>query len=59
MAADYDPDELVDDPAAAVELLEGLLDEQCVVLVKGSRAAGLEAVAEGLRSRQATPGGGL
>ena len=59
VAADYGPDELVTDPAAAVDLLEGQLDEQCVVLVKGSRAAGLEAVAEGLQSRQATPDGGV
>jgi UDP-N-acetylmuramyl pentapeptide synthase len=58
MAAEYAPDQLVDDAAAAVELLEALLDADCAVLVKGSRAAGLEAVAEGLQSRSAVTGGG-
>ena len=47
-AADYEPDHLVDDQAAAVDLLEGILEPEGVVLVKGSRAAGLEAVTEGL-----------
>ena len=56
-AADYGPDELVEDPGAAVDLLEGRLDSDCVVLVKGSRSAGLEEVAEGLVSRPAEPGG--
>jgi UDP-N-acetylmuramoyl-tripeptide--D-alanyl-D-alanine ligase len=46
--ADYEPDHLVEDQAAAVELLEGMLGPQGVVLVKGSRAAGLEVVTEGL-----------
>jgi UDP-N-acetylmuramoyl-tripeptide--D-alanyl-D-alanine ligase len=47
-AADYAPDHLVADRAAAVELLEDLLTPESAVLVKGSRAAGLEAVTEGL-----------
>ena len=47
-AAHYGPDHLVEVQAAAVELLEGMLDPQGVVLVKGSRAAGLEVVTEGL-----------
>lgn len=48
VAAGYGPDHLVDDPAAAVDLLSGILGPESVVLVKGSRSAGLEAVAEGL-----------
>ena len=58
MAADYGPDELVDDPAAAVELLWERLGPDTVVLIKGSRSAGLEAVAEGLQSPMTNPGGG-
>jgi UDP-N-acetylmuramoyl-tripeptide--D-alanyl-D-alanine ligase len=47
-ARDYDPDELVGDPAEAAELLAALLEPGDAVLVKGSRSAGLEAVAETL-----------
>jgi UDP-N-acetylmuramoyl-tripeptide--D-alanyl-D-alanine ligase len=47
-ARDYDPDELVATPADAGELLAAQLGPGDVVLVKGSRAAGLEAVAETL-----------
>jgi UDP-N-acetylmuramoyl-tripeptide--D-alanyl-D-alanine ligase len=47
-AAGYAPDHLVDGRADAVELLERLLTPEAVVLVKGSRAAGLEVVTEGL-----------
>jgi UDP-N-acetylmuramoyl-tripeptide--D-alanyl-D-alanine ligase len=47
-ARDYDPDELVADPRDAAELLAAQLGPGDVVLVKGSRAAGLEAVAETL-----------
>jgi UDP-N-acetylmuramoyl-tripeptide--D-alanyl-D-alanine ligase len=47
-ARDYDPDELVADPAEAAELLAARLEPGDAVLVKGSRSAGLEAVAEGL-----------
>ena len=45
---DYDPDELVADPAEAAELLAAQLEPGDAVLVKGSRSAGLEAVAEQL-----------
>ncbi len=47
-AREYDPDELVADPAEAAELLAAHLRPGDVVLVKGSRAAGLERVAETL-----------
>ncbi len=58
MAGEYRPDHLVDDPAAAAGLLEDLLGEDSVVLIKGSRAAGLEAVAEALTGATAIGGGG-
>ncbi|HEY7256192.1 MAG TPA: UDP-N-acetylmuramoyl-tripeptide--D-alanyl-D-alanine ligase [Solirubrobacterales bacterium] len=48
-ARDYDPDELVGDPEEAAELLAAQLEPGDTVLVKGSRSAGLEAVAETLR----------
>ncbi len=48
-ARDYAPDELVGDPAEAAELLAAQLEPGDTVLVKGSRSAGLEAVAEELR----------
>jgi UDP-N-acetylmuramoyl-tripeptide--D-alanyl-D-alanine ligase len=44
-ARDYGPDELVADPAEAAELLAAQLRPGDAVLVKGSRSAGLEAVA--------------
>jgi UDP-N-acetylmuramoyl-tripeptide--D-alanyl-D-alanine ligase len=47
-ARDYDPDELVADPGEAAELLAARLEPGDAVLVKGSRSAGLEAVAEEL-----------
>jgi UDP-N-acetylmuramoyl-tripeptide--D-alanyl-D-alanine ligase len=47
-ARDYDPDELVADPGEAAELLAARLEPADAVLVKGSRSAGLEAVAEQL-----------
>ena len=47
-AREYDPDELVADPAEAAELLAAQLEPGDAVLVKGSRSAGLEAVAENL-----------
>jgi UDP-N-acetylmuramoyl-tripeptide--D-alanyl-D-alanine ligase len=47
-ARDYDPDELVADPEEAAELLAARLEPGDAVLVKGSRSAGLEAVAEAL-----------
>jgi UDP-N-acetylmuramoyl-tripeptide--D-alanyl-D-alanine ligase len=48
-ARDYGPDELVADPSEAAELLAAHLAPGDAVLVKGSRSAGLEAVAEQLR----------
>jgi UDP-N-acetylmuramoyl-tripeptide--D-alanyl-D-alanine ligase len=48
-AREYDPDELVGDPEEAAELLAALLEPGDTVLVKGSRSAGLEAVAETLK----------
>jgi UDP-N-acetylmuramoyl-tripeptide--D-alanyl-D-alanine ligase len=47
-AREYDPDELVGAPEEAVELLAAQLERGDAVLVKGSRSAGLEAVAETL-----------
>jgi UDP-N-acetylmuramoyl-tripeptide--D-alanyl-D-alanine ligase len=47
-ARDYAPDQLVADPTEAAELLAPLLGSGDAVLVKGSRAAGLELVAEAL-----------
>jgi len=47
-ARDYGPDELVANPAEAAELLAAQLEPGDAVLVKGSRSAGLEAVAETL-----------
>jgi UDP-N-acetylmuramoyl-tripeptide--D-alanyl-D-alanine ligase len=47
-ARQYDPDELVGDPAEAAELLAAQLEPGDAILVKGSRSAGLEAVAETL-----------
>jgi UDP-N-acetylmuramoyl-tripeptide--D-alanyl-D-alanine ligase len=44
----YDPDELVGDPAEAAELLAAQLEPGDAILVKGSRSAGLETVAETL-----------
>jgi UDP-N-acetylmuramoyl-tripeptide--D-alanyl-D-alanine ligase len=44
-ARDYGPDELVADPSEAAELLSELLAPGDAILVKGSRSAGLEAVA--------------
>jgi UDP-N-acetylmuramoyl-tripeptide--D-alanyl-D-alanine ligase len=56
-ARDYDPDELVGDPAEVAELLAAQLEPGDTVLVKGSRSAGLESVAE-LLLAQAAPGRG-
>jgi UDP-N-acetylmuramoyl-tripeptide--D-alanyl-D-alanine ligase len=44
----YDPDELVGDPAEAAELLAAQVVPGDTILVKGSRSAGLETVAETL-----------
>ena len=45
-ARDYDPDELVADPGEAAEWLATQLEPGDAVLIKGSRSAGLETVAE-------------
>jgi len=47
-ARDYDPDELVADPGEAAEFLAQQLQPGDAVLIKGSRSAGLETVAEQL-----------
>jgi len=47
-ARGYDPDELVGDPEEAAELLAAQLEPGDTILVKGSRSAGLEAVAANL-----------
>ncbi|HWB70055.1 MAG TPA: UDP-N-acetylmuramoyl-tripeptide--D-alanyl-D-alanine ligase [Solirubrobacterales bacterium] len=49
-ARDYAPDELVATPEEAAELLAESLEAGDAILVKGSRSAGLEAVAESLRA---------
>jgi UDP-N-acetylmuramoyl-tripeptide--D-alanyl-D-alanine ligase len=49
-ARDYDPDELVATPEEAAELLAARLERGDAVLVKGSRSARLEAVAESLEA---------
>ncbi len=48
-ARDYSPDELVGTPEDAAELLAAQLGPGDAILVKGSRSAGLEAVAETLQ----------
>jgi UDP-N-acetylmuramoyl-tripeptide--D-alanyl-D-alanine ligase len=47
-ARDYGPDELVGDPEEAAELLAAQIEPGDTILVKGSRSAGLEAVAKTL-----------
>jgi UDP-N-acetylmuramoyl-tripeptide--D-alanyl-D-alanine ligase len=56
-ARDYEPDELVATPEDAGELLAAQLGPGDVVLVKGSRSAGLEVVAEVLRDLLGDRGG--
>jgi UDP-N-acetylmuramoyl-tripeptide--D-alanyl-D-alanine ligase len=55
-AREYEPDELVGAPEEAAELLAAQLEPGDAILVKGSRSAGLEAVAELLQ--EAAPGRG-
>jgi UDP-N-acetylmuramoyl-tripeptide--D-alanyl-D-alanine ligase len=57
-ARDYDPDELVAAPEDAAELLAAQLGRGDTVLVKGSRSAGLEAVAEALEDLLEVPADG-
>jgi UDP-N-acetylmuramoyl-tripeptide--D-alanyl-D-alanine ligase len=47
-ARDYDPDELVADPGEAAEWLDSHLEAGDVVLIKGSRAVGMETIAPDL-----------
>ncbi len=49
-AREYDPDELVADPDEAAEWLDSHLEAGDVVLVKGSRAVGMETIAEELQA---------
>jgi UDP-N-acetylmuramoyl-tripeptide--D-alanyl-D-alanine ligase len=56
-AREYGPDELVADPGEAAELLAVQLEPGDAILVKGSRSAGLESVAELLQG-QVAPGRG-
>ncbi len=49
-AREYAPDELVGDPGEAAEWLAAQLEPGDTVLVKGSRSAGLERVAETLKA---------
>ena len=48
LARDYAPDEWVANPEGAVEVVEPLVGDGDAILVKGSRAVGLERVAEKL-----------
>ncbi|HEX4305631.1 MAG TPA: UDP-N-acetylmuramoyl-tripeptide--D-alanyl-D-alanine ligase [Solirubrobacterales bacterium] len=61
-ARDYDADELVADPGEAAEWLDSHLEADDAVLIKGSRAVGMETIAEELRAvrrqDQAPPGRG-
>jgi UDP-N-acetylmuramoyl-tripeptide--D-alanyl-D-alanine ligase len=61
-AREYDPDELVADPGEAAEWLDAHLEPDDAVLIKGSRAVGMETIAEELRAvrspDQGAPGRG-
>jgi UDP-N-acetylmuramoyl-tripeptide--D-alanyl-D-alanine ligase len=48
LAREYGPDELVADPAEAAEWLTSHLEHGDVVLIKGSRSVGMEAIARDL-----------
>ncbi|HXS33218.1 MAG TPA: UDP-N-acetylmuramoyl-tripeptide--D-alanyl-D-alanine ligase [Solirubrobacterales bacterium] len=54
-ARGYDPDELVGDPEEAAELLAAQVEPGDTILVKGSRSAGLEAVAVTLEELLGAP----
>jgi UDP-N-acetylmuramoyl-tripeptide--D-alanyl-D-alanine ligase len=51
-AREYDPDELVADPGEAVEWLDAHLEPGDAVLIKGSRAVGMETIAPDLLATQ-------
>ncbi len=57
-ARGYEPDELVGDPEEAAELLAAQLEAGDTILVKGSRSAGLEAVAVSLEQLLGASGDG-
>ncbi|HWM54500.1 MAG TPA: UDP-N-acetylmuramoyl-tripeptide--D-alanyl-D-alanine ligase [Solirubrobacterales bacterium] len=57
-AREYYPDELVGSPVEAAELLAAQLGTDDTVLVKGSRSAGLEGIAEALPELLEASGGG-
>ena len=54
LARDYAPDEWVDEPEGAVEVVERLLGDGDAVLVKGSRSVGLERFTDELTSKLAS-----
>lgn len=55
-AREYDPDELVADPGEAAEWLDAHLEPDDAVLIKGSRAVGMETIAEELAAARSTEG---
>ena len=52
LARDYAPDEWAGDPSAAVEIVDALIGDGDVVLVKGSRSVGLERFTDELIGRR-------
>jgi UDP-N-acetylmuramoyl-tripeptide--D-alanyl-D-alanine ligase len=52
LARSYAPDEWAPDPEAAVEIAESMLRERDAVLVKGSRAVGLERFTDEIQARR-------
>jgi UDP-N-acetylmuramoyl-tripeptide--D-alanyl-D-alanine ligase len=55
-AREYDPDELVADPGEAAEWLDAHLEPGDAVLIKGSRAVGMETIAEELLGARSAEG---
>ncbi|MBS1864074.1 MAG: UDP-N-acetylmuramoyl-tripeptide--D-alanyl-D-alanine ligase [Actinobacteria bacterium] len=51
-AREYDPDELVADPGEAAEWLDAHLEPGDAVLIKGSRAVGMETIASELQATE-------
>jgi UDP-N-acetylmuramoyl-tripeptide--D-alanyl-D-alanine ligase len=56
-AREYDPDELVADPGEAAEWLDSHLEAGDIVLIKGSRAVGMETIAPDLVATHDGDGG--